>query len=150
MFDVKKQEKLHLTDLTLYNNKRKLDELQDFDPFQIIILNGLQVLSLPRFEPYYKVIQSLKVVDENDHFLASQTESLKKDIVATSKKETFLELLYLPESPEEERYFSLLEEKFLLNLVNLTLDRELPMDRSLNSFEIETAESTFKQMLQNA
>ncbi|HCU59045.1 MAG TPA: hypothetical protein DIC64_03595 [Alphaproteobacteria bacterium] len=150
MFEPKKQEKLRSTDLALYDNKLKLDEFQSFDPFEMTDLNGLKVLASPRFEPYYKVVMSLKVTDDNGQFLQAQTETLKKDIVKASKQETFLELLYLPEIPEDEDYFALLEEKLLINLVNLVLDVEIPSDRTLDRFEIATARSTFEQMLKNA
>ncbi len=150
MFETKAQEKLRSTDLALYDNKIRLDELQNFDPFEITDLNGLKVLKYPLFEPFYKVVQSLQVTDDNGRFLPSQTESLKKDILKTSKQETFLELLYLPTLPQEEQYLELLQEKLLLNLVNLVLDREIPTDRTLDQFEINLAESTFNQMLRNA
>ncbi len=150
MFEAKAQKRLRSTDLALYDNKLKLDELQSFDPFEITDLNGLKVLKYPLFEPYYKVIQSLKVTDDNNRFLPSQTESLKKDILKVSKQETYLELLYLTSLPAEEQYIELLQEKLLLNLINLVLDEELPTNRTLNSFEISLAQSTFKQMLQNA
>ena len=150
MFEPKKQEKLHSTDLALYDNKLKLDELQNFDPFEKKDLNGLKVLAFPRFEPYYKVIQSLKVTDDNGQFLQSQTESLKKDVLKMSKQETFLELLYLPQLPQDEEYMSLLEEKLLLNLVNLVLDVEIPTDKTLDRLQISQAQKTFKQMLDNA
>ncbi|MBR2299274.1 MAG: hypothetical protein IJ870_01710 [Alphaproteobacteria bacterium] len=150
MFEPKKQEKLRSTDLALYDNKLKLDKFQNFDPFEMTNLNGLKVLAYPRFEPYYKVILSLKVNDDNGQFLQAQTESLKKDIVKTSKQETFLELLYLTQIPQDEDYYALLEEKLLLNLVNLVSDVEIPTDRTLDRFEIDMAQSTFNQMLKNA
>lgn len=150
MFEAKAQKRLRSTDLALYDNKLKLDELQSFDPFEITDLNGLKVLKYPLFEPYYKVIQSLKVTDDNNRFLPSQTESLKKDILKVSKQETYLELLYLTSLPQQEQYIELLQEKLLLNLVNLVLDEELPTNRTLSNFEISLAQAAFKQMLQNA
>lgn len=150
MFEAKKKEKLRSTDLALYDNKQKLDEIQKNDPFETADLNGLKVLKNPRFEPYLKVIQSLHVTDEKGAFLKVQTESLKKDIVKASKQETFLELLYLPTEPKQEQYLNLLEEKLLINLVNLVLDVEIPTDRTLDRFEIAQIEKTFKEMLNNA
>lgn len=150
MFEPKAKERLRSTDLALYDNKIRLDELQSFDPFEITDLNGLKVLKYPLFEPFYKVVQSLQVTDDKGRFLPSQTESLKKDILKTSRQETFLELLYQVSLPQEDQYLELLQEKLLLNLVNLVLDRELPTDRTLDQFEINLAESTFNQMLENA
>ena len=150
MFEPKAKERLRSTDLALYDNKIRLDELQSFDPFEITDLNGLKVLKYPLFEPFYKVVQSLQVTDDKGRFLLSQTESLKKDILKTSRQETFLELLYQVSLPQEDQYLELLQEKLLLNLVNLVLDRELPTDRTLDQFEINLAESTFNQMLENA
>ena len=150
MFEAKKKEKLRSTDLALYDNKLKLNEIQKIDPFEMADLNGLKVLKNPRFEPYLKVIQSLQVTDDKGAFLKVQTESLKKDIVKISKQETFLELLYLPSEPKQEQYLNLFEEKLMINLVNLVFDVEIPTDRTLDRSEINQVEKTFKQMLDNA
>ena len=150
MFEAKKKEKLRSTDLALYDNKLKLNEIQKIDPFEMADLNGLKVLKNPRFEPYLKVIQSLQVTDDKGAFLKVQTESLKKDIVKISKQETFLELLYLPSEPKQEQYLNLFEEKLMINLVNLVSDVEIPTDRTLDRSEINQVEKTFKQMLDNA
>ena len=144
------KDKLHSTDSALYDNKVRLDELALFNPFELQDLNGLKVFTYAQFEPYYKVIQSLKVTDENGNYLENQTQNLKQDILTTAKHDVYLEMLYLPETPQEETYRALLEEKLLLNLVNLVLDEEIPTDRTLNSFEISNAQKTFKKMLQNA
>lgn len=150
MFEPKRQDKLHSTDAALYTNKVKLDELSLFNPFELTDLNGLKVLAHNQFEPYYKVIQSLKVTDDNGNFLETQTQTLKQDVLTAAKQDTYLELLYLPELPQEEAYRALLQEKLLLHLVNLVLDVEIPTNQTLNRFEITNAEKTFKKMLENA
>ena len=43
-----------------------------------------------------------------------------------------------------------MEEKLLIELVNLVLEKELPIDQQLNASEIELAQKTFKEMLKNA
>ncbi len=149
MFEAKKAEKLHPTDLKAYQNKLRLEELETFDPFEIIDSDGLRIFKNPNFEPYFKIIQSLRVTDNNDTFLPRQTQSLKENILKTARQETFLELVYLKTLPEKERYVSLLEEKLYIILVNLVLEDELPLDRTLTPFEIEKAEKAFKNMLEN-
>lgn len=150
MFEAKSAEKLHSTAPELYRNKIKLDEFMSVDPFEMGDLNGLKILKHTQFEPYYKIIQSLEVTDDDGNFLPKQTESLKKDITQTAKKETFLELLYLPDTPEQKKYNDLLEEKLFINLVNLVLNKELPTDRSLTESEIATAQKAFRKMLKGA
>ena len=146
MFEAKNSAKLHSTAPELYRNKLKLDEFMAVDPFEIGDLNGLKILKYTQFEPYYKIIQSLKVTDDDGQFLPKQTESLKSDLVKTSQKETFLEMLYLPDIPEQQKYNDLLEEKLFINLVNLVLNEELPTDRTLTETEITTARKTFQKM----
>lgn len=150
MFEAKRKDKLHSTDSALYDNKVKLDELSLFDPFEMTDLNGIKVLAHAQFEPYYKVVQSLKVTDDNGEFLENQTQTLKQDVVVAAKQDTYLELLYLPELPQQEAYIDLLEEKLLLHLVNLVLEVEIPTNQTLSRFEINNAEKAFKKMLQNA
>ena len=150
MFEPKTADKLRSTDSALYDNKLRLEEFRLFNPFELKDLNGIKVLAYPNFEPYFKVIKSLKVIDDNGEFLKSQTQSLRKDIVSAAKQGAYLELLYLKELPDQDYWRTLLEEKLLLELVNLVLDEPLPTDQSLNHFEIETAQKTFKQMLANA
>lgn len=150
MFEPKTADRLRSTDSALYDNKLRLEEFRLFNPFELTDLNGLKVLAYPNFEPYFKVIKSLTVVDENGQFLQSQTESLKNDVLAAAKQSAYLELLYLKELPEQDTWRDILEEKLLIELVNLTLDTELPTDRALDRFEIDLAQKTFKQMLENA
>ena len=150
MFEPKTADRLRSTDSALYDNKLRLEEFRLFNPFELADLNGLKVLAYPNFEPYFKVIKSLTVVDENGQFLQSQTESLKNDVLAAAKQNAYLELLYLKELPEQDTWRDILEEKLLIELVNLTLDTELPTDRTLDRFEIDLAQKTFKQMLENA
>lgn len=150
MFEPKNSEKLHSTSPMLYQNKLVLDELCVFNPFEFVNLEGLKVLHYPEFEEIYKVLQSLQVADDNGVYLPSQTNSLKEDILKTSKQETFIELLYQPVTPQEATYRNILMEKLYLNLVNLVLETELPKDRSLSVQEIELAKKTFKEMLASA
>lgn len=150
MFEPKTADKLRSTDSALYDNKLRLEEFRLFNPFELKDLNGIKVLAYPNFEPYFKVIKSLKVIDDNGEFLKSQTQSLRKDIVSAAKQDAYLELLYLKELPDQDYWRTLLEEKLLLELVNLVLDEPLPTDQSLNHFKIETAQKTFKEMLKNA
>lgn len=150
MFEAKTTDRLHSTDTALYDNKLKLEEFRLFNPFALKDLNGIKVLAYPNFEPYYKVIKSLKVVDENGQFLKSQTNSLRKDIIHAARQAAYLELLYQKVLPPVDSYYTLLEEKLLLELVNLVLETELPTDQPLNASEIDLAQKTFKEMLKNA
>ena len=149
MFEAKEKEKLLPTDSKLYQNKLALDEFENFDPFEITDSKGLKVFKYPDFEPYFKVIYSLRVTDENGGFLPRQTECLKRDILKAAKHETFLELLYQKTPPKKEEYIALLEEKLLLELVNLVLEKELPLNQTLSRDEISLAKKTFKQMIEN-
>lgn len=150
MFEAKTTDKLRSTDTALYNNKLKLEEFRLFNPFELKDLNGIKVLARPNFEPYYKVIKSLKVVDENGQFLKNQTNALRKDIVQAARHAAYLDLLYQKELPPADTYYTLMEEKLLIELVNLVLEKELPIDQQLNASEIELAQKTFKEMLKNA
>lgn len=150
MFEPKTTDRLYPTDTTLYDHKIRLEEFRSFNPFVFKDLNGIRVLAYPEFEVYYKVIKSLKVVDDNGKFLKSQTETLRKDILSAARNGAYLELLYSKHLPEENTWRTLLEEKLLLELVNLVLDVELPTDQTLNNAQIELAQKTFRQMLDNA
>lgn len=147
MFAPKSFKKLPSTAREVYLNKLHLDELAVFDPFEMTDLNGLQVLKHPEFEDFYRVINSLKVMDEEQNFQPRQTEDLKKDIIKTSKQETFLELLYNVEVPDRNLYLETLKEKLMINLVNLLLEPEIPTDRNLSGPEIYQIKETFKRML---
>jgi len=149
MFEPKSTEKLRSTDNKVYQNKLTLDDLSLFDPFELVNSDGLSIFKNPDFEPYYKVINSLKVTDENGQFLFKQTECLKKDVLKAAKQNTFLELLYCPSNFGQTRYNALLEEKLMIYLVNLVLEEELPDDRTLTAAEIDLAKKTFKEMLEN-
>lgn len=150
MFEPKTTDKLYPTDAALYDNKLRLEEFRSFNPFRFKDLNGLKVLAYPEFEPYYKVIKSLRVVDDEGKFLKSQTDGLRNDVVSAAKNGAYLELLYLKHLPEENSWRTLLEEKLLLELVNLVLDDELPTDTTLSNEQIATAQKTFQTMLNNA
>lgn len=147
MFAPKSFEKLPSTAKEVYRNKLRLDELSAFDPFEIADLNGLQVLRYPEFEDFFKVLNSLRVMDDNGRHQPQQTADLKKDIIKTSKQETFLELLYNIKAPEQDLYIETLKEKLMINLVNLVLEKEIPTDRGLSGPEILQVKDTFKQML---
>ena len=147
MFAPKSFEKLPSTAKEVYRNKLRLDELSAFDPFEIADLNGLQVLRYPEFEDFFKVLNSLRVMDDNGRHQPQQTAKLKKDIIKTSKQETFLELLYNIKTPEQDLYIETLKEKLMINLVNLVLEKEIPTDRGLSGPEILQVKETFKQML---
>ncbi len=149
MFETKTKDTLHPTDFRLYQNKLVLDEFEDFDPFEVTDSDGLKIFKYPDFEPYFKVVQSLRVTDDNGAFLPRQTECLKRDIVKTAKQETFLELLYRTTPSDKEQYIALFEEKLYLLLVNLVLEKELPLDRTLERDEISLAQKAFKTMLAN-
>ena len=147
MFAPKSFEKLSSTAREVYRNKLRLDELAVFDPFETVNLNGLQVLRHPEFEDFFKVLNSLRVMDDNGTYRPRQTEDLKKDIIRTAKQETFLELLYDIKVPEQDTYLDILKEKLMINLVNLVLEKEIPTDRGLSGPEILQVKETFKQML---
>lgn len=150
MFAPKSLEKLPSTAREVFRNKLRLDELAVYNPFEMTDLNGLQVLKYPDMEDFYKVINSLRVMDEAGRFQPRQTEDLKRDILRTSRQETFLELLYNVKLPEKDLYIETLKEKMMINLVNLILEPEIPTDRSLSGPEVFQVKETFKQMLTSA
>lgn len=147
MFAPKSFKKLPATAREVYLNKLRLDELAMYNPFETTFLNGLQVLSHPEFEDFYRVLNSLRVMDDNGMYQPRQTEDLKKDIIKTSRQETFIELLYNTETPDKDLYLETLKEKLMINLVNLLIDPEIPTDRNLSGPEIYQVKETFKQML---
>lgn len=147
MFAPKSFKKLPATAREVYLNKLKLDELAMYNPFETTFLNGLQVLSHPEFEDFYRVLNSLRVMDDNGMYQPRQTEDLKKDIIKTSRQEAFIELLYNAETPDKNLYLETLKEKLMINLVNLLIDPEIPTDRNLSGPEIYQVKETFKQML---
>ena len=147
MFAPKSFKKLPATAREVYLNKLKLDELAMYNPFETTFLNGLQVLSHPEFEDFYRVLNSLRVMDDNGMYQPRQTEDLKKDIIKTSRQEAFIELLYNTETPDKNVYLETLKEKLMINLVNLLIDPEIPTDRNLSGPEIYQVKETFKQML---
>lgn len=150
MFAPKSFEKLPSTAREVYRNKLRLEELSVFEPFATTNLNGLAVLQYPDFEDFLKVINSIRVMDNNGHYLPKQTEDLKKDIVKISRQETFLEMLYNIKVPEQEDYIEILKEKLMINLANLMIDPEIPTDRCLSGPEVLQVKETFKQMLASA
>lgn len=147
MFAPKSFKKLPATAREVYLNKLRLDELAMYNPFETTFLNGLQVLSHPEFEDFYRVLNSLRVMDDNGMYQPRQTEDLKKDIIKTSRQEAFIELLYNTETPDKDLYLETLKEKLMINLVNLLIDPEIPTDRNLSGPEIYQVKETFKQML---
>jgi len=150
MFGPKNLEKLQPTAKEVYRNKLRLEELSEFEPFAQVDLDGLTVLQYPDFEDFYKVVESLRVTDDNGRYLPRQTEALRKDIVKTSKQLTFLELLYNRVEPDARLYRETFKEKLMINLVNLVIEPEIPTDRPLSGPEILQIKDTFKQMLQSA
>lgn len=150
MFAPKSFKKLPATAREVYLNKLRLDELSAYNPFETTFLNGLQVLSHPEFEDFYRVINSLRVMDDNGLYQPKQTEDLKKDIIKISRQETFVELLYNTEMPEKDLYIETLKEKLMINLANLLIDPEIPTDRNLSGPEIYQVKEIFKQMLESA
>lgn len=150
MFAPKSFKKLPSTAREVYLNKLRLDELAVVDIFETVNLNGLEVLKHPEFEDFYKVINSLRVMDDEGCYQSRQTEDLKRDIVKTSKQEAFLELLYNVETPDRNLYWETLKEKMMINLANLILEPEVPTDRNLSGPEIYQVKEAFKQMLASA
>ena len=150
MFAPKSFKKLPATAREVYLNKLRLDELATYNPFETTFLNGLQVLSHPEFEDFYRVLNSLRVMDDNGMYQPRQTEDLKKDIIKTSRQEAFIELLYNTETPDKDLYLETLKEKLMINLANLLIDPEIPTDRNLSGPEIYQVKETFKQMLASA
>lgn len=69
MFAPKSFEKLPSTAREVYRNKLRLEELSVFEPFATTNLNGLAVLQYPDFEDFLKVINSIRVMDNNGHYL---------------------------------------------------------------------------------
>ena len=150
MFGPKPYDKLPSTAPEVYRNKLRLEILSKFDPFAMTDLDGLQVLANPDFEDFYKVLKSLRVMDESGRYLPRQTQDLQFDLVKTSKQETFLELLYNIELPEQGLYEETLKEKLMINMVNLVIDPEIPTDRVLSGPEVYQVKDTFQNMLQSA
>ncbi len=150
MFGPKTLDKLPSTAPEVYRNKLRLEELNEFDPFAMVDLDGLQVLKNPDFEDLYKVLKSLRVMDDNGHYLPRQTQDLYYDLLKTSKQETFLELLYNLSIPDMETYIDTLKEKLMINMVNLVLEPEIPTDRALSGPEVFQVKDTFKNMLMSA
>ncbi|MBQ7304443.1 MAG: hypothetical protein IJW75_05985 [Alphaproteobacteria bacterium] len=150
MFGPKPYDKLSSTAPEVYRNKLRLEILSEFDPFAMTDLDGLQVLEHPDFEDFYKVLKSLRVMDESGRYLPRQTQDLQFDLVKTSKQETFLELLYNIELPEQSLYEETLKEKLMINMVNLVIDPEIPTDRALSGQEVYQVKDTFQNMLQSA
>ncbi len=150
MFGPKPYDKLPSTAPEVYRNKLRLEILSKFDPFAMTDLDGLQVLANPDFEDFYKVLKSLRVMDESGHYLPRQTQDLQFDLIKTSKQETFLELLYNIELPEQGLYEETLKEKLMINMVNLVIDPEIPTDRVLSGPEVYQVKDTFQNMLQSA
>lgn len=150
MFGPKSLDKLPSTAPEVYRNKLRLDQLSAFDPFAMTDLDGLKVLANPDFEDFYKVMLSLRVMDDNGRYLPRQTQDLQYDLIKTSKQETFLELLYNVALPEEDLYIDTLKEKLMINMVNLVLEPEIPTDRALSAPEVFQIKETFKEMLLTA
>ena len=150
MFGPKPYDKLSSTAPEVYRNKLRLEILSEFDPFAMTDLDGLQVLEHPDFEDFYKVLKSLRVMDESGRYLPRQTQDLQFDLVKTSKQETFFELLYNIELPEQSLYEETLKEKLMINMVNLVIDPEIPTDRALSGQEVYQVKDTFQNMLQSA
>ena len=136
MFGPKNFDKLPSTAPEVYRNKLRLEELGAFDPFVMTNLDGLEVLANPDFEDFYKVLKSLRVLDDNGHYLPRQTKDLHFDLLKTSKQETFLELLYNFSIPEMDLYIDTLKEKLMINMVNLIIEPELPTNRALSGPEV--------------
>lgn len=150
MFGPKSIEKLPTTSRDVYRNKLVLDDLALLEPFEMADLDGLKVLKHPEFEEFHLVIQSLRVTDDNGRYMPRQTQDLQRDIVKMSKQQTFLELLYNVQIPDQEIFFETLKEKLMINLVNLVLEPEIPTNRNLSGPEIFQIKETFKQMLASA
>ena len=150
MFGPKTLDKLPSTAPEVYRNKLRLDELGMFEPFAMTNLDGLEVLENPDFEDFYKVLMSLRVMDNNGRYLPRQTQDLHFDIIKTSKQETFLELLYNFIIPEMDLYIDTLKEKLMINMVNLMIEPEIPTDRPLSGPEVFQTKDTCNKMLENA
>lgn len=150
MFGPKISEKLPTSSREVYRNKLRLDELSVFNPFEMVELDGLKVLKYPEFEDFLKVVESLRVTDDNGYFMRRQTEDLRRDLIKMSKQQVFLELLYNVQLPELSDYMETLKEKLMINLVNLIIDPEIPTDRNLSGPEVFQVKETFKQMLASA
>lgn len=150
MFGPKTLDKLPSTAPEVYRNKLRLDELGRFEPFAMTNLDGLEVLENPDFEDFYKVLMSLRVMDNNGRYLPRQTQDLHFDLIKTSKQETFLELLYNFIIPEMDLYIDTLKEKLMINMVNLMIEPEIPTDRPLSGPEVFQIKDTFNKMLENA
>lgn len=150
MFGPKTLDKLPSTAPEVYRNKLRLDELGMFEPFAMTNLDGLEVLENPDFEDFYKVLISLRVMDNNGRYLPRQTQDLHFDLIKTSKQETFLELLYNFIIPEMDLYIDTLKEKLMINMVNLMIEPEIPTDRPLSGPEVFQIKDTFNKMLENA
>ena len=150
MFGPKTLDKLPSTAPEVYRNKLRLDELGMFEPFAMTNLDGLEVLENPDFEDFYKVLMSLRVMDNNGRYLPRQTQDLHFDLIKTSKQETFLELLYNFIIPEMDLYIDTLKEKLMINMVNLMIEPEIPTDRPLSGPEVFQIKDTFNKMLEIA
>ena len=137
--------------LNKYGNKKinGFDSIKEFNRYQELkLLERAGKISGLTTQVPFELIP--KQYDDNGKFLKSQTETLRKDILSAARNGAYLELLYSKHLPEENTWRTLLEEKLLLELVNLVLDVELPTDQTLNNAQIELAQKTFRQMLDNA
>ena len=150
MFGPKTLDKLPSTSPEIARNKLRLDELGTFEPFAMTDLEGLEVLQHPDFEDFYKVLLSLRVMDDEGRYLPRQTRDLHYDLIKTSKQETYLELLFNITTPTMELYIDTLKEKLMINMVNLMIEPEILTDRSLSGPEIFQIKDTFSKMLENA
>ena len=147
MFSAKSYNKLPSTAREVKRNKICLEAFQGFNP---LAQKKDGSLLYPVFADFLKVIRSLCVVDDTGFKMPRQTADLQKDIVQTAKHDTYVELVYNEQEPTLEVYLETLEEKLMINLVNLILEPEIKTNGALNAAEIARVKEVFAQMLKKA
>lgn len=147
MFSARNFNKLPSTAREIERNKICLEAFASFNPFEE------KKDGTPRYEAFadiIKVVRSLRVVDATGHQIPRQTADLQKDIVETSKHDTYAELVYNADIPTLDLYVETLQEKLMINLTNLISEPEIKINGPLTAAEIARVKETFAQMLKKA
>lgn len=147
MFSAKIFNKLPSTAREIDRNKICLEAFTSFNPFE------KKKDGTPRYSAFadiIKVVRSLRVVDGTGHPIPQQTADLQKDVVETSKHDTYAELVYNADVPTLDLYIETLQEKMMINLTNLISEPEIKVYGPLTAAEIARVKETFAQMLKKA
>ena len=144
MFSVKSFHKLPPTAKEVARNREVLSALSGFNPFE---RDRGGALKHPEFADFLKVINSLRVVDNNARQMNRQTNDLQKDVIKNAKHDTFLELVFNAERPSAQLYADVLQDKLAVNLANLILEPEISATKALSVEEIARIKDAFYKML---